>query len=110
MRNFVFRSSLVLAALALLVPTAHADELSLTFNSSTSFSGIATAGSLSAVFVVQSNGTVLLTLTSNLATGENLDRGKAWYFNFNPVNGSSTSNSPMQAAPSPLRSASHKHI
>jgi hypothetical protein len=33
----------------------------------------------------ESNGTVQPTLTSNLASGENIDPGQAWYFNFNPA-------------------------
>lgn len=59
---------------------AHA---SFSFTPGNTFSGIAPAGSLTADFTNVTGG-VQLVITSHLAPGENLDPGKALYFNFDP--------------------------
>ncbi len=56
---------------------------SLSFNPDNTFSGNAPAGFLTADFTDVTGG-VQLVITSNLASGENIDAGKALYFNFNP--------------------------
>lgn len=65
---------------------AYADY-SLSFDPGNTFSGTAPAGSLTAVFSDVAGG-VQLVITSNLASGENLDPGKALYFNINPADDS----------------------
>src|SRR5262249_38595659 len=77
-------AALVLAGLALAPSAASANTLTFNFNPVNTFSGTAPAGSLTATFTDLGNGDVSLLLTSNLAAGENLDPGKAFYFNFDP--------------------------
>ena len=93
----VLTGSLALGAIALIDPAAHAGVLEFDFLSTNTFSGTAPAGSLTAVFtdIVQSNcgagtsgGCVQLVITSNLASGENIDPGKALYLNFDPAKSS----------------------
>jgi hypothetical protein len=73
----------VVAALWALTPSsAKADTLY--FLPSNTFSGTAPAGSLSASFTDVAGG-VQLVITSSLASGENLDPGKALYLNINPA-------------------------
>lgn len=62
---------------------ARAGEVAFSFNPPNTYSGTAAAGSLTADFLDVAGG-VQLTITSNLAAGENLQAGKALYFNFNP--------------------------
>ena len=68
------------ATFAASAETAHAY---LSFNPGNTFSGNAPAGFLTADFTDVAGG-VQLVITSNLASGENLDAGKSLYFNFNP--------------------------
>lgn len=78
------------------LPVAHAD-LTFNFAPSGTFSGTAPAGSLSAVFHDVSSGMcggasnvtgVCLTITSSLASGENLAANDALYLNFDPADSS----------------------
>lgn len=78
-KNLVF-GALLTIILAAGTGAAHA---SLSFDPSNTFSGTAPAGSLTADFTDVAGG-VQLVITSNLASGENLDPGKALYFNVNP--------------------------
>lgn len=59
-------------------------QASLSFLPGNTFSGTAPVGSVTASFTDVSPGVVQLVITSNLAAGENLDPGKALYFNINP--------------------------
>jgi hypothetical protein len=80
-------------ALGLTATNARADTLTFNFNPTGTFSGTAPAGSLTATFTGGVSGGIQLTITSNLATGENLDPGKARYLNIDP-----TQNSLLSAA------------
>jgi hypothetical protein len=91
----VFAGAAALGALALAVPTAHAGTLEFDFLPANTFSGTAPAGTLTAVFtdVAQatcggSGGCVQLVISSSLASGENLDPGKALYLNIDPAKSS----------------------
>jgi len=77
----VFGSAFALA-LGIAGFPAHAD-LVFSFLPTNTFSGTAPAGTLTADFSVVSANEVQLVITSNLASGENLDPGKALYLNFN---------------------------
>ena len=70
----------MLLLLSIAAKSAHA---SLSFDPGNTFSGTAPAGSLTADFTDVAGGAQLV-ITSNLAAGENLDPGKALYFNINP--------------------------
>ncbi len=70
--------------LCLIVSPVHA---TLSFDPANTFSGTAPSGSMTADFTNISGG-VQLVITSNLASGENLDPGKALYFNINPADDS----------------------
>jgi hypothetical protein len=75
---------LLIYAMVLLVSiVAESAHASLSFDPSNTFSGTAPAGSITADFTDVAGG-VQLVITSNLAAGENLDPGKALYFNVNP--------------------------
>jgi PEP-CTERM motif len=93
----VLTGSIALGAIALIDPAAHAGVLEFDFLPTNTFSGTTPAGSLTAVFtdIAQSNcgggtggGCVQLVITSNLASGENLDPGKALYLNLDPAKSS----------------------
>jgi hypothetical protein len=71
-----------LFGLVLMPGLASAGTLEFDFLPANTFSGTAPAGSLTAVFTDNGDGTVNLKITSSLATGENLDPGKALYLNF----------------------------
>jgi len=72
------------AVLALAPSAAFADMLNFNFDPVNTFSGTAPSGTLTAQFTDLAGGDVQLVLSSSLAAGENLDPGKAWYFNFDP--------------------------
>jgi hypothetical protein len=91
MNNFqktIFKS-LVFGVLfaATLVAGTGAAHASLSFNPGNTFSGTAPSGFLTANFTDVAGG-VQLVITSNLASGENLDPNKALYFNINPAKNS----------------------
>jgi len=67
--------------------TAHAGSLDFAFLPSGTFSGTAPAGTLTADFTDVAGG-VQLVITSSLASGENLDPGKALYLNLDPADSS----------------------
>jgi len=76
---------LIIYGMALLLfMAAGSAHASLSFNPGSTFSGTAPVGSLTADFTDVAGG-VQLVLTSNLASGENLDPGKSFYFNINPA-------------------------
>ncbi|MFZ0931349.1 MAG: VPLPA-CTERM sorting domain-containing protein [Syntrophobacteraceae bacterium] len=77
-----------LGLMLFMAPKAAEASYTLNFDPTNTFSGTAPAGSLTATFTDVTGG-VQLTVTSSLATGENLDPGKALYFNFNPSKDSS---------------------
>jgi len=71
-------------ALALGMASVPAEaDLIFNFLPTNTFSGTAPAGTLTADFSVVSANQVQLVITSSLASGENLDPGKALYLNFN---------------------------
>jgi|SRR5215469_14003032 len=70
--------------LALAASPVHAD-LIYNFDPANTFSGTAPAGTLTVQFHTVSTGQVLMTITSNLATGENLDPGEAIDLNIVPA-------------------------
>lgn len=72
----------VVLLLLLCVGTARADS-TFNFDPGNTFSGTAPTGFMTAVFSDVTGG-VQLVLASSLGTGENLDPGKAFYFNINP--------------------------
>jgi len=74
---------MILGCLLILALAARSAHASLSFDPARTFSGTAPDGSLTANFTDVSGG-VQLVITSYLAAGENLDPGKALYFNFNP--------------------------
>ncbi len=77
--------NLVIPVLSLLLCVAGGSaHASLSFTPANTFSGTAAAGFLTAAFTDVTGG-VRLVITSDLASGENLDPGKAIYFNFNPL-------------------------
>jgi hypothetical protein len=71
------------AALALMPAAAFADTVTVSFLPTNTFSGTAPSGTLTAQFSDVAGG-VQLVITSSLASGENLDPGKALYLNINP--------------------------
>jgi len=81
-RVILFVATIV--AIVLSAQPASADELTFSFDPTNTFSGTAPAGSLTADFT-QVAGGVQLVITSNLGPGENLDPGKALYFNIDPA-------------------------
>jgi hypothetical protein len=99
-KSLIYAGAAALGALALTAPAAHA--LEFFFLPSGTFSGTAPAGTLTAAFtnvaqsscttanggVATSGGCVQLAITSNLASGENLDPGKALYLNIDPAKSS----------------------
>jgi hypothetical protein len=91
----VLAGAAALGVLALAEPTAHAGTLEFDFLPANTFSGTAPAGTLTAVFtdVAQatcggSGGCVQLVISSNLASGENLDPGNALFLNIDPAKSS----------------------
>lgn len=74
----------LLSTLMILMTTSIAYADTFSFIPANTFSGTPPAGSLNAAFSDVSGGVQLL-ITSTLASGENLDPGKALYLNFNPV-------------------------
>jgi len=76
-------SALCAVSLGIASLPAHAD-LMFNFIPTNTFSGTPPAGSLSADFTDVAGG-VQLTITSSLASGENVDPGNALFLNLNPV-------------------------
>jgi len=66
-------------------PPVSADDFTMFFGPSGTFSGTAPAGSLSAEFTDVAANMVRLVITSSLAAGENLDPNKALYLNIDPA-------------------------
>jgi PEP-CTERM motif len=66
------------------ITPANAGTLEFDFLPVNTFSGTAPAGTLTAVFTDVLANQVSLKITSSLASGENLDPGKALYLNINP--------------------------
>jgi len=84
MRDFSYISALL--AIALLGSLgAQADSFTYNFDPTNTFSGTAPAGSLTATFSDLAANEVQLVITSNLASGENLDPNKALYLNIDPA-------------------------
>jgi len=65
--------------------TAHAGSLDFSFLPTNTFSGTAPAGTLTAEFTDVAANQVQLVITSNLATGENIDPAHALYLNLDPA-------------------------
>jgi hypothetical protein len=79
------RKLLLAASVAALPISASAADLTFTFNGTDNISGTPETGSLTASFTNDGSLGVLLTITSNLGAGENLDPGKALYLNLLPT-------------------------
>jgi hypothetical protein len=79
--------SLVAIALAFGVSAAGSARADLTFNflPTNTFSGTAPAGTLTATFSDVGTNQVQLVISSNLASGENVQANNGFYFNFNPA-------------------------
>ena len=86
-RKLSLASAAIMMAATFSAGTARADVI-FDFLPTNTFSGTAPAGTLTADFQNVAGG-VQLTITSSLASGENLDPGKALYLNINPADDAS---------------------